>query len=311
VSERIVPDWWPHRTSSDFIPVGALRWHVQRFGDPAAPVALLLHGTGAGTHSWRQLAPLLADRFHVLAPDLPGHAFTHTGPSQALSLPAVAAALAELLDALALRPALVIGHSAGAAIALRMVLDRRIAPELLVSINGAILPLQGPVGRWFLPLARLMAANALVAPAFAAWAALPSVTRRLLDSTGSRIDALGERCYAHLVRDPNHAAGALRLMASWDLCAMESALPSLDTPLLLVSGANDRTLSPEHALRVARHIPSARCVALPGLGHLAHEEDASGVAATVTDALKTLARAAPSASAQGRAGVAARRRIEA
>lgn len=275
------PDWWPHRAASEFVAVGALGWHLQRFGQRDAPVALLVHGTGAGTHSWRHLAPLLAAQYHVIAPDLPGHAFTHTPATQALSLPAVATALAELLDVLALRPTLVVGHSAGAAIALRMALDRRIAPAEIASINGAILPLQGPVGRWFMPLARLAAANTLVAPAFAAWTTVPGVARRLLASTGSRIDEVGLRCYALLMRDPGHAAGALRLMASWDLAPLAAELPALTTPLRLIAGDDDRTLSPDHADRVARLVRGARCVHLPHLGHLAHEEDAGAIAAAL------------------------------
>ena len=53
------------------VAAGGLRWHVQVAGD--GPVLLLLHGTGAATHSWRDLLPLLAERFTVVAPDLPGH----------------------------------------------------------------------------------------------------------------------------------------------------------------------------------------------------------------------------------------------
>jgi magnesium chelatase accessory protein len=311
--EREPPHWWPHRAASEFVAVGSLHWHLQRFGAREAPVALLLHGTGAGTHSWRHLAPLLGESFHVVAPDLPGHAFTGTPATQSLSLPAVASSLAELLGVLALRPTLVLGHSAGAAIALRMALDGRIAPALIGSINGAILPLQGPVSRWFLPLARLMAANTLVAPAFAAWAALPGTARRLLESTGSRIDALGERCYAHLVRDPGHAQGALRLMAAWDLAALEADLSLLSPPLLLIRGSNDRTLPPHHAERVGRRFANAHRETLHGLGHLAHEEDAPSVAALVSAAWRRARRGArpdPASAAEGgvqpaRAGVQA------
>jgi magnesium chelatase accessory protein len=280
-----LPLWWPHRDASSFVSSGALQWHVQRWGDRTAPVALLLHGTGAGTHSWRHLAPLLAQRFHVIAPDLPGHAFTQTPASQSLSLPAVATALAALLESLALRPALLIGHSAGAAIALEMVLGRLVAPAPVAAINGAVLPLQGPLGRWLMPLGRLMAANPVIAPAFAACAAWPSVTRRLLDSTGSRIDSLGERCYTHLLREPHHSAGALRLMAAWDLAPLEAKLPALRTPLLLLASDNDRTLPPEHAKRVAAQVPGAKCVRLPRLGHLAHEEDATAVLIALQEGL--------------------------
>jgi magnesium chelatase accessory protein len=272
-----LPLWWPHRAASSFVSSGALQWHVQRWGDPAAPVALLLHGTGAGTHSWRHLAPLLAQRFSVIAPDLPGHAFTQTPVSQSLALPAVATAVAALLDALALRPAVLIGHSAGAAVALELVLGRLVGPAPVAAINGALLPLQGPLGRLMMPLGRLMAANPVIAPAFAACAAWPSVTRRLLDSTGSHIDSLGERCYAHLLRKPHHSAGALRLMAAWDLAPLQAKLAALRTPLLLLAADNDRTLPPEHSLRVADQVPGAKCVRLPRLGHLAHEEDAATV----------------------------------
>ncbi len=143
-----------------------------------------------------------------------------------------------------------------------------------------------------MPMARLMAANTLVPPAFAAWAKLPFVTRRLLDSTGSRIDTLGERCYAHLVRDPTHVAGALRLMASWDLPALEPDLPKVRTPLLLITGERDRTLAPSYATRVAQRMATARNVSLPRLGHLAHEEDAQAVADAVLASLGAEARPA-------------------
>ena len=50
------------------------------------PVVLLIHGTGAASHSWRGLAPLLASDFTLIAPDLPGHGFTQTPLAHRLSL---------------------------------------------------------------------------------------------------------------------------------------------------------------------------------------------------------------------------------
>ena len=55
------------------------------------PDLLLLHGSGAATHSWRDLAPLLARDFRVIAPDLPGHGFTETPGGDGLSLPGIGA----------------------------------------------------------------------------------------------------------------------------------------------------------------------------------------------------------------------------
>ena len=65
---------------------------------------LLLHGTGAATHSWRGLAPLLATHFTLIAPDLPGHGFTQTPSDPGLSLPGMARLVAALLAELASRP---------------------------------------------------------------------------------------------------------------------------------------------------------------------------------------------------------------
>ena len=100
---------WPHREASTFVTVGKARWHVQRMG--SGPPLLLLHGTGASVHSWRDLMPLLAQDYTVIAPDLPRHAFTTGHDAYAMSLPAMAAEVAELLKALDVQPAAIIGHS--------------------------------------------------------------------------------------------------------------------------------------------------------------------------------------------------------
>ena len=73
-SGRSSPFWWLNVAICAAVARGPIRWHVQRMG--AGPALLLLHGTGAATHSWRALAPLLAEHFTVVAPDLPGHGFT-------------------------------------------------------------------------------------------------------------------------------------------------------------------------------------------------------------------------------------------
>lgn len=279
---------WPHAQASRFVAVGDLRWHVQRLGPVGAPQLVLIHGTGSSSHSWRHLAPLLAARFEVLQFDLPGHAFTHTPAAHALSLPGIANAVADLLARLQVRPAALIGHSAGAAIAAQLVLDGRIAPQALVAVNGALLPLHGLAGRVFSPLARLFAANQVVPRLFAWNASRHSVVQRLIAGTGSQLDADGLRLYGRLVGDAGHAAGALRMMAAWDLQALAERLPQLAVPLHLVAGARDRTLPHDHSARVQRRVPGSRLTLLAGLGHLAHEEDAMAVLAALAPALTPL-----------------------
>ena len=269
------PDWakdgrdWPNRDASRFVQASGLTWHVQVAG--AGPVLLLLHGTGAATHSWRDVLPQLAGAFTVVAPDLPGHGFTDLPSARRMSLPEMARAVRELLDALALEPALVVGHSAGAAVAIRASLDGIMAPASLVGINAALVPFPGVAAQIFPSLARLLVANPFV-PAVAAWAATDRTrVKRLIEGTGSRIDARGLDFYARLFASRRHADAALRMMANWDLATLFSDLPALRTPLTLLIGSHDRAVPPVDAEKVQAVLPATQVERFPG-GHLLHEE---------------------------------------
>ncbi|MEZ5788355.1 MAG: alpha/beta fold hydrolase [Xanthobacteraceae bacterium] len=270
---------WPNRDASRFVKVAGMRWHVQVMGQ--GPVALLLHGTGAATHSWRDLAPLLAQAFTVVAPDLPGHGFTVAPSDDVLSLPGMAGALGALLQTLAVEPALGIGHSAGAAILIRMTLDKLMSPRGLVSLNGALLPFEGVAGQIFSPIARALFTTAVAARLFAWRAEDKAVVRRLVDSTGSKIDPAGVELYRRLASNPGHVHAALGMMANWDLHRLRRELPRLAVPLLLIAGGNDRTVSPDEAFRVRDIIPDSKIDYLRGLGHLAHEERPQEIAAII------------------------------
>ncbi|HRD99356.1 MAG TPA: hypothetical protein PLA97_23480, partial [Rubrivivax sp.] len=111
-------------------------------------------------------------------------------------------------------------------------------------------------------------------PHLFAWrAADPARVRRLVDATGSQIDDAGVALYGRLVRDPAHVAGALAMMANWDLRELVAALPRLAVPLFLLAADGDKTVPPAQARHAAALVPRARCSRLPALGHLAHEED--------------------------------------
>lgn len=272
---------WPHRACSRFVAAGGIDWHVQQMGQ-GQPL-LLVHGTGATTHSWRGLMPLLAKHFAVIAPDLPGHGFTALPAQHRMSLPGMAHLLGDLLQVLEVRPEIAVGHSAGAAILARMCLDGVIAPRCLISLNGALLPLGGVPGRLFSPLARLLASSSFAAQLFAWRAGDRNMVQRLLRGTGSSIDPEGAELYLRLARNPGHVAGALAMMANWDLQGLARDLPKLKTQLVLVAGSNDRTIPSSDAYRLHALMPRTEVVRLSGLGHLAHEEEAALVADLIAD----------------------------
>jgi magnesium chelatase accessory protein len=248
-----------------------MRWHVQVAGE--GPALLLLHGTGAATHSWRDLLPLLTPHFTVIAPDLPGHGFSSApGNRRGYTLPGMAELTGALLRRLGHVPVCAAGHSAGAAILSRMVLDGHAAPRRLVSLNGALLPLPGMPVPLFLVAGRLMVATPLIPGLVARRAANPAMVRRLIDSTGSVLDDTGRAFYHQLVSNPGHVRDVLTMMANWDLRPLARDLPRLGTPLALVATGGDRTVPPGESRRVHRLVPGSELIELPSLGHLAHEE---------------------------------------
>lgn len=287
------PDWnregrdWPNRTASSFVKAGGLRWHVQRMGQ--GPVLLLLHGTAAATHSWRALMPLLAERFTVIAPDLPGHGFTSAPKEGGYTLPAMAQSVAALLGEMGDTPAMTIGHSAGAAIAVRMALDGALTGPI-VSINGALLPFPGFAAQLFPQMAKMLFLNPLMPRLFALTGQSESFVRRFLErSTGSRVDDAGARYYQRLFACSGHCAAALAMMANWDLDSLKRGLPTLKNAVALFAGEEDAAVPPSVADQVAALISSGTVRKFSGLGHLAHEEAPDMLAAAIIDIARDFA----------------------
>ncbi|ACK51005.1 magnesium chelatase accessory protein [Methylocella silvestris BL2] len=276
MSDRL--DWdkdgadWPNRATSRFVTAGELRWHVQIMGD--GPVLLLLHGAGSSTHSWRDLAPLLARRFTIVAPDLPGHGFTQAPRPRDMSTDGMAKAVSSLVAALDVDPTYAAGHSAGAAILCRMRLERAIEPRLLFSLNGALLPFDGFAGRVFSPLAKMMFKNTLIpAPRLFAWLASDrSSVERTLRNVGAHLDRRGVEFYARLFRNAGHVGATLGMMAHWDLKSLRRDLPRLDSHLVLVATEDDRAIPVRDAHAAAGLVPGSRKIILRRGGHLLHEE---------------------------------------
>jgi magnesium chelatase accessory protein len=279
------PDWqqlgpsWPSAASSRFVQAGALRWHVQRFG--SGPVALLLHGTGTAGHSFDPLAHQLARHFTVVIPDLPGHAFTTRPASPELSLPAMSAAVATLLQVLGDVPSLVVGHSAGAAVMCRLALDAPFPAARLVGVAPALwLPSSQRASALWPLVARLAKSEWL-----ARFLSRRLASRRSVDQLARRsgstlaLDQLDR--YAMLASAPGHIFATLAMMAEWDVVPLQRDLGRLPNRTLFLAGARDPWFPPANVAFAASHLPHATAETVTEAGHFLHEERADEVATRI------------------------------
>jgi len=249
------------------------------------PPALLLHGTGAATHSWAGLMPLLAERFDVIAVDLPGHGFSRPAPGFRPTLNNMAKAVGDLCDALDVSPHLLVGHSAGAAIAIRLAARGQISPDNIVSLNGALRPFPGLLRHLAPSMAKTLTFGGLAANVFASAAKDGPRVERLLEQTGGAPDLHYVDNYQKLLVCSAHVSSTLSMMANWDLDGIERDLESLDMPVLFLAGSEDQAISPAEAPRLAGQTPQGEARRLKGLGHLAHEQDPAAVMAEIIDFL--------------------------
>lgn len=276
---RDLPDW-PYHAVSRRHRHRPHEWHIQEHGQ--GPTLLLLHGAGASTHSWRDLIPHLSEAHHVVTLDLPGHGFTRIGSPSRLGLHSTAEDIAALCADQDWQPSAIIGHSAGAALALDLATQLPGTPAV-IGINAALDRFEGMAGWLFPMLAKLLALNPLTALAFSAGGARPARARNVIRATGSTLSDEGLAYYSRLLADRAHVDGTLQMMSRWKTDSLWDRLSQIDNPTLLITGNRDTAVSPDVSDRAAALMPNAERITLENLGHLAHEEDPDRLCGVILD----------------------------
>jgi len=121
-----------------YVDADGVRLFYREAGNPELPTLLLLHGYPSSSHQFRDLIPLLSDRFHLVAPDLPGFGFTEVPDARhyVYSFDALGETLAAFVDALALERYALYVFDYGAPSGLRLALAYPDRVTGLVSQNG-------------------------------------------------------------------------------------------------------------------------------------------------------------------------------
>ena len=221
----------------------------------------------------QKLTDELRKHFRIITPDLPGQGFSTLLDQEAVSLEGFTHELISLMDLLDATPKWIIGHSAGAALAARYLLENDGQIRGILSINGAFTPFGSIAAPMFSKAAKLLSRSRwlphLLASPSLRWRSMGSI----LSDTGSSVDPVMSRCYEVLLSNPEHISGTLRMMAGWNLPELTELMHTITQPIWLVACEEDRTIPPERSVSLGTQLKNARVLRLPSLGHLGHEED--------------------------------------
>jgi pimeloyl-ACP methyl ester carboxylesterase len=281
--ERAAAEGTPEPQERDLEISGGRHIHVLTAGPGRSQEIVFLHGLGGSISTWQIVLGDLAERYRVIAFDLPGHgASAKANPESAdYSIDGHASAVAEALEAAKISSAILVGHSLGGAVALRVatqssdlvsglvlidsaLLGSDIAPELLDLMAGE--PGKG-TARGLLDL--FMEDEKLVSQ------------RAIDDMVGNQT---GQGAWAAQQATAN-AAFAGGAQAGFDA----NVLQSIDKPALLIWGGKDRVIPSSHGHDALGYLPDATLTLLPDVGHVPQVERPEIVTRAIERFAKSLA----------------------
>lgn len=253
-------------------------WRVLEGG--TGPALLFLHGAGGSAESFLGVLEALSSDFRIIAPDLPGHGATRLGAKGRSGLNAMAEDVASLVRQHFEAPLAVIGHSAGAAVALR--LSEHLSPRGHFLINPALDPFEGVAGWAFPVLARGLAVAPFSADLLAGLFGRERRIAELLEATGSAVTPQMKQRYLALAQDPTHIRGTLAMMAAWEVSDLRRRLPDYHEAVEVLIAKSDGTIDPSAMETAAQEIPGAKIIKCDG-GHLIQEEKPQHVAELIAE----------------------------
>jgi pimeloyl-ACP methyl ester carboxylesterase len=264
-----------------FTQVDGLELRYRSYGQPAPdrPQLILLHGFANSLQSFRELAPLLAGSYHVIALDMPGYGLSAKPADHDYRNAAQARMVQAFATALGLQKYVVGGHSLGGTIALHVaVQDRRVSG--LVLMNPGIITTGVPAitQHLFFPLPRVMA-KTFGTRAFRerflrqSFVDQSIVTPQVIDDM-----MLGARSRGYL-------DGMTSLMSQYVEGEELPLLARVSVPTLIVWGVQDKSKKPDELKELQAMLPGSVAVRVQESGHYVHEEQPEQVAAAMIEAL--------------------------
>ncbi|TAQ87502.1 hypothetical protein B7494_g4167 [Chlorociboria aeruginascens] len=278
-------------TITAFVAAAGLNVFYREAGPKDAPVILLLHGFPSSSHQYRNIIPILSDKYRVIAPDLPGFGFTEVPESlnYSYTFANLTKSVEAFLDVLEIKKFSVYIFDYGAPTALRIALDRPDAVQAIISQNGNAY-VEG-LGSFWDPLKAYWASNSTSDREFikANLLTFNATKGQYINGSTSAVEPEAYYLdYALLSRPGNDD---IQLDLFYDYQTNVALYPQFQeyfrksqVPLLAVWGKNDAIFIPPGAEAFKRDLPKADVKFLDA-GHFAVETETNEIAKLTLDFL--------------------------
>lgn len=262
---------------------GSFHTNVHDLGEsrPGQPPVLFIHGSGPGVSAWanwRLALPVIAQDRHVIAPDMVGFGYTDRPAGQAYTMDAWVQQVLDLMDALGVEQADVVGNSFGGALSLALAIraPQRVRRLVLMGSVGVSFPITPGLD--------------------AVWGYEPSLDnmKRLLDifahSRALVTDELAQLRYEASIRPGFQASFAAMFPAPrqrWvdAMASPEAAIRALPHETLIVHGREDKVIALQSSLRLSEWIAHSQLHVFGHCGHWTQIEHADRFVRLVGDFL--------------------------
>lgn len=256
--------------------VDGLRIYVIDEGSRDAPCIVVLHGSAGSCWDYNALVDELRTHYRVVVPERPGQGWSSQPASYRLA--GATNTLYETLRQLDVERPVLVGHSYGGLLAMRLAVDHPEYPAglLLLCSGGPGLTLEGHHMERWVRLANA-ALNSRAAGTLVAWTAMPYLarlltTRALRGNFGPDYERLSDDDIRHVKKIYSRPGIILASMREGacvqdDLTALIPLLDRIKAPTLVVTAELDRNVPPAVGAATAKAIPGARSLELPGVAH--------------------------------------------
>jgi len=281
------------------VPLGSdmLHVHYKEAGD-SEQMLVLLHGFGSSLFSWRAVMEPLARSKRVLAFDRPAFGLTErpqretwgTAADWANGIPYGAQAQADLtmalLDSKGVERAVLVGNSAGGAIAMLAALEHPQRIQALILISPAVYG-GGPnqATQWLLNTPQMRHLGPLLARRIQEWG--EDFARRAWHEP-SRITEATWQGYLEPLQIQDWDRALWELTAAGRSLKLAEQLAELELPVLVITGDDDRIVPTAQSVKLAGALSNAELVVIPACGHVAHEECPQATLEAITAYLNKL-----------------------